>query len=756
MALVLLLLLATATSNTEYFQRAYQWLFWITVGVTVGLFGLIVELLRRLVQRYRRGLFGTRLMARMAISFSLMTLLPVSLIYLVAVTFVDRSIESWFDVPLERALESGLTMGRATLESMRTDVTAKAKAMAFTLSEAPRSRRANRLVSLSAQNVVPDAALISGNGQIIASSGNSAAPLVPDLPDTDQLQRVRMTREYAEFETGQGADNTLRLRVIVPVDGLGGTPQQGQYLQVIEPVPRALAESAEAIEMGRAGYQQLLDSRAGLKRLFRVTLTLIFLLTAFAAIAAAFLLSGWLTGPLSMLAAGTRAVAEGDFRPVKDYSRRSELGVLTQSFNAMTRQLEEARSLVDRNQHELEQVNARLESVLSNLTAGVLVLDSEFRLVLANQGAERMLGISTFEHLDQPISDIEPIAGIAGEIRQAFSDQAEEGAASWQRQFTLEKREITIGEDERDGANLRAGQTIVARGSILPERRVGYVIVFDEITELISAQRANTWAEVARRLAHEFKNPLTPIQLSAERLQFKLASKLDEKDAQMLERSSTTIVNQVGALKVMLDEFREYARLPAARLEPLDLNNLIEDVLGLYQTSGPGVIPRAGLGENLVPVLGDQTQLRQLVHNLLKNALEAVEGRPEPRIEITTARITTSGGQSAVRLTVSDNGPGFPPNMLARLFEPYVSSKLKGTGLGLAIVKKIADEHGARIEATNLAAEADSGGTGAGNQSAETSGEETVLGAQVAITFSKLAKSVDNNTMQHDSRKTNA
>lgn len=752
LALVLLVLLATATSNTEYFARAYQWLFWITVGVTVGLFGLIIELLRRLLQRYRRGLFGTRLMARMAISFSLMMLLPVLLIYLVAVTFVGRSIESWFDVPLERALESGLTMGRATLEAMRSDVRAKAKAMAFVLSEAPRRQRADQLISLSAQNVVPDAALFNGNGQVLASSGDRFAPLVPDLPNAEQLRRVRESREYAEFETDADQEGSLKLRIIVIVDGIGQNLGQVQYLQLIEPVPRALAESAEAIEMGRAGYQQLLESRAGLKQLFRVTLTLIFLLTAFAAIAAAFLLSGWLTGPLSMLAAGTRAVAEGDFRPVKDYSRRSELGVLTQSFNAMTRQLEEARNLVDANQHELEQVNARLESVLSNLTAGVLVLDSEFRLVLANQGAERMLGISTFEHLDQPISEIEPIARIADDIRQAFSEQAEAGAASWQRQFSLEKPEIFIGDNDREGTNLQAGQTIVARGSILPERRIGYVIVFDEITELVSAQRANTWAEVARRLAHEFKNPLTPIQLSAERLQFKLASKLEGKDAEMLERSSTTIVNQVGALKVMLDEFREYARLPAARLEPLDLNGLIEDVLGLYQTSGPGVIPRAGLSDDVVRVQGDQTQLRQLVHNLLKNALEAVEGGAEPRIEISTSNITTSGGQSAVRLTVSDNGPGFPPKLLPRLFEPYVSSKLKGTGLGLAIVKKIADEHGARIEANNLVAEADSGGMGFSDSPAD----EVVIGAQVAITFSKLAKNSDRNTMHHDSRETNA
>ncbi|MGB7180971.1 MAG: PAS domain-containing sensor histidine kinase, partial [Burkholderiaceae bacterium] len=303
LALVLLVLLATATSNTEYFARAYQWLFWITVGVTVGLFGLIIELLRRLLQRYRRGLFGTRLMARMAISFSLMMLLPVLLIYLVAVTFVGRSIESWFDVPLERALESGLTMGRATLEAMRSDVRAKAKAMAFVLSEAPRRQRADQLISLSAQNVVPDAALFNGNGQVLASSGDRFAPLVPDLPNAEQLRRVRESREYAEFETDADQEGSLKLRIIVIVDGIGQNLGQVQYLQLIEPVPRALAESAEAIEMGRAGYQQLLESRAGLKQLFRVTLTLIFLLTAFAAIAAAFLLSGWLTGPLSMLAA---------------------------------------------------------------------------------------------------------------------------------------------------------------------------------------------------------------------------------------------------------------------------------------------------------------------------------------------------------------------------------------------------------------------------------------------------------------------
>ncbi len=753
LAMVLLALLATATANTQYFQQAYTLLFWMTVGVAVGLFVLVLELLRRLVQRYRRGLFGTRLMARMAVSFSLMTLLPVLLIYLVAVAFVGRSIESWFDVPLGRALESGLTMGRAAMDNIRDDTTAKAHAMANELNQSDPVLWPDRLSRLRAQNAVPAAAILTSRGQILVSEGSQFDPLVPDLPEGDQLMRARMLKTYAEFESGDAGrgESALKLRVIVAIGGLSQPADSLHFLQLIQPIPNALAESADAIAQGRAGYLQLLESRASLKRLFRVTLTLIFILTAFAAIASAFLLSGWLTGPLSMLAAGTRAVAEGDFRPVKDYSGRSELGVLTQSFNAMTRQLEEARMMVDRNQHELEQVNARLESVLSNLTAGVLVLDSEFRLTLANQGAERVLGISTFEHLDEPIARIEPLAEIADDIRQAFSDQAEAGDASWQRQFTLSSRasEPVIGSGDVPGVNLQADTTIVARGSILPERRVGYVIVFDEITELISAQRANTWAEVARRMAHEIKNPLTPIQLSAERMLLKLKPKLDETDGRLLERSASTIVNQVGALKLMVDEFRDYARLPAANLEPLDLNGLIDDVLSLYQTEGQGrARPQSALGPDLAAVMGDRTQLRQLIHNLIKNALEATEQLAAARVTISTEAITTGGGQAAVRLIVQDNGPGFPKALLGRLFEPYVTGKARGTGLGLAIVKKIADEHGARIEVANLGSVKDSGSGSSGEQgNPEPPGKDAgnrSQGAQVAIIFSKLAKSVDN------------
>jgi len=723
-AIILLALLTTATTDPALFQRHYELLFWLTVGVAAVLLLLVLELTRRLVDRYRRGLFGTRLMARMAISFALMTVVPVLFIYLVAIAFVGRSIESWFDVPLERALESGLTLGRAALDASRVEFSAKGRAIAIELSDTPLSQWAGTLNRLRDQNGIQEAVILTGTGRIITTSGGQFAPLIPDMPSSDQLRRARMTRMYAQIEQGQPqrGDSPLKLRVIVPIGAEGRLLDDSRFVQLVHQLPVALAENAELVAQGRSDYQQLLDSREALKRLFRVTLTLIFILTAFAAIAAAFLLAGWITGPLSMFAAGTRAVAEGDFRPVKDYSKRDELGMLTQSFNAMTRQLKEARSMVERNQRELETVNARLESVLANLTAGVLVLDADFRLTLANAGAERILGLGLVPHLDEPLGEVPRIGQLVGPIREAFNEQAGTDASSWQRQFELERRP---GEGHSPFA-----QTILARGSILPEQQLNYMIVFDDITEMISAQRALAWAEVAQRVAHEIKNPLTPIQLSAERLRVKLADRLEPDDARLLDRSAQTIVNQVGALKLMVDEFRDYARLPSAQFAPIDLNALIEDVVGLYAHGEAGAIVRARLSRPLPLIMGDATQLRQVIHNLLKNGLEATEKSEAPSVTIETEQVRTRLGQDAVRMVVRDNGQGFAPEILGRVFEPYVTSKSRGTGLGLAIVKKIVEEHAGRINAANP----EDGG------------------ARVSVLFTNFAKSVDNsaNTATHD------
>jgi len=740
LAVILLLLLAVASANTELFESQYPMLLWLTVGLAVCLLLLVLELLRRLVVRYRRGLFGTRLMARMAMSFTLMTVLPVALIYLVSVQFVGRSIESWFAVPVERGLESGLTLGRTALDSLLSDLTQKARSVAIELSETPRANWPETLNSRREQLGVTDAMIASGTGRIITTSGSRFAGLVPDLPPPSAMRQARLTRQYAAVEP-EGETTQLKMRVIVAIDTAGQLPDEHRYLQLVQPVPSALSENAEAVEQGRRDFQQLSLSREGLARIFRITLTLIFLLTVFSAVAASFLLSGWLTGPLSMLAAGTRAVAEGDYRPVKDYTGRDELGALTQSFNLMTRQLEDARMQVERNQRELERVNARLESVLANLTAGVLVLDSDFRLSLANAGAERILGLSLIEHLDKPIAEVPRLAALAPAIRAAFNEQAGAGAASWQRQFVLPQAETALRSAAASAAALasppaiaasapgtNSDQTIFARGSILPERRVGYVVVFDDISEVISAQRAVAWAEVARRLAHEIKNPLTPIQLAAERTQRKLADKLPPADAELLAKNSQTIVNQVAALKRMVDEFRDYARLPAAQLAPLDLNELVDEVLRLYAAADGRASIRPHLAPALPDVLGDATQLRQVIHNLIKNAVEATDHVEQPEIELRTEALALPDGDAAVRLLVRDNGGGFSSSALSRVFEPYVTNKPRGTGLGLAIVKKIVDEHDARIDVANW------GETAAGKP----------VGAQISVLFTRMAKNGDN------------
>ena len=757
LAMVLLVLLATATSNTELFQGSYQLLFWLTAIVGTSLVVLVLEMTRRLLSRYRRGVFGARLMARMALSFTVMTIVPLLLIYIVAVQFVGRSIESWFDVPLERALDSGLNLGRATLDAMRSDVSGTARAMAAELADTPRDNWSFALQRMREQHGLQDVLILTGSNRIITASGGRFASVVPDLPSAEMMRRARFTSLVAEFESDAprapsgeaaagmappvrtdageptlGSAAGLRLRIIAAIGATAQRPDDGRYLHLLQPVSRALSESAEAISQGRNDYQQLLESRVGLKRLFYVTLTLIFFLTAFASIAAAFLLSGWLTGPLSMLAAGTRAVAGGDFRPVKSYSGRDELGVLTESFNAMMRQLADARQQVDRNQRELKRANARLESVLANLTAGVLVLDSEFRLTLGNAGAERILNAGLGQHLGKAITEIPGLEQIAPQVEQAFHELALAGDASWQRQFAMKRMIPSAPADGgssagsvRLGPGLSPEQTILARGSILPERRVGYVIVFDDITEMVSAQRALAWADVARRLAHEIMNPLTPIQLATERLRAKLAGRLPPAEDKLLESSARTIIQQVSSLKQMVDEFRDYARLPSAVLAPLDLNELVEEVARLYAGPEVGAHLRLELDPELPLVMADSGQLRQVVHNLIKNSLEAIGKSEAAEVILSTATIESPAGARTVRLQVRDNGPGFASAVLGRIFEPYVTTKPRGTGLGLAIVRKIVEEHGARIDASNV-------------------GGEAGRGAQVSLHFTKLAKSGEN------------
>ncbi|HEY6824137.1 MAG TPA: ATP-binding protein, partial [Steroidobacteraceae bacterium] len=542
----------------------------------------------------------------------------------------------------------------------------KARAIAAELADRPASQQGGVLGRLRDQAGVQEAVVVNASGRVLASSSEDVTRLVPELPTPQALRQARATRTYAAVDAAAG--KPLALRVVVPVATLA-LADEPRYLQLRQTVPEQFGRSAEAVEAAYRDYRELALSRQGLKSIYIVTLTLTLSMALLVAIALAVLLANRLSLPLANLAQATQAVARGDFSRQTPVISRDELGVLTESFNSMTRQLEEARRVVEANRMALESAKARLENILANLSAGVLVFDGALALSICNHGARAILG-----------ADLE---SFAAEMREQFRAH---GAQAWQQQTELKG----------------TGKTLLLRGTALADDPGGgHVLVFDDITQLMHAQRATAWAEVARRLAHEIKNPLTPIQLSAERLEMKLAGKLGGDDADALARGTRTIVNQVAALKNMVDDFRDYARLPAPVFAALDLNALVQEVLALYEASNAPIVRK--LAPGLPQVRADSAQIRQVLHNLVQNAQDALEHRKhaaeQPVIEVCTA----AAGER-VRLTVADNGGGFPEEMMARVFEPYVTTKPRGTGLGLAIVKKIIDEHRGELTIENRAA----------------------------------------------------
>jgi nitrogen fixation/metabolism regulation signal transduction histidine kinase len=676
---IFLFLLAAAAANTTLFAQHYPLLLILNAAIAAALLGLVGYQLLALRRALKARVFGSRLTLRLLILFAIMAVLPGALVYTVSVQFLTKSIESWFDVRVDAALESGLNLGRTALDSMLGDLRGRARVMAFELSDLPASQQPPALERLREQARVDEAMLLSSGGSLIAGASRERSRLVLDTPTAAVVRQARQAREYAAIETV--GEKELRLRVIemLPGPALG---DEVRLLQLTQTVPPSLAASADTVQAVHRDYRELLLLRVGLKRIYLLTLTLTLLLALFSALALAFILSRRLSEPLGELAEATHAVARGDFSRRPKARSADELGVLTKSFNSMTVQLDEARAAAEANRAQVENARAYLENILANLSAGVLTFDDQFRLQVANASAAEILRQEPSRCTGGPLAGSTALDTLDAAIRAGFADG--EAGESWQR-------ELELGE-----------LAILVRGSRLPAG-VGYVVVFDDVTQLIAAQRAAAWGEVARRLAHEIKNPLTPIQLSAERVQARLAEKLPASDAEVLRRATETIINQVTAMKAMVDDFRDYARMPSPNLGPLDLNRLVGEVLELYQYSSAQIGTR--LDPGLPPVRGDATQLRQVIHNLLQNAEDALVGRSDPRIEVRTEQ---AGGR--IRLCIVDNGGGFAESIMKRVFEPYVTTKPRGTGLGLAIVKKIIDEHHGTVSIENRAGSAGKGG----------------------------------------------
>ncbi|OGB83806.1 MAG: PAS domain-containing sensor histidine kinase, partial [Burkholderiales bacterium RIFOXYD2_FULL_59_8] len=688
------------------------------VVVALLLLGVIAWIAVRLVRRVVQKKFGSRLLVKLAAVFALAGFAPGMLIYVVSYQFVTRSIESWFDVKVEGALNAGLNLGRTTLEALSNDLSAKARAGAAQLSDTPDFSAALPLERARVAVGADDLMLWGGAGRLIAAAGQSRYQLNPELPSAQQFRAARDQRVITWIEglddAEPGAAARVKALALITSDQLG-LFNEPRYLLAVKALPDTLVANALAVMQANREYQERALARDGLRRMYIGTLTLSLFMAVFGAVLLAVVLGNQLARPLLLLADGVREVAAGDLTPKSYLSGSDELDGLTRSFAQMTQQLADARQSVQTSMAQVSAAHANLQTILDNLTAGVMVLDANGLICAANPGATRILRVPLAAHQGQALAQIEGLQTFGQQVQEQFdsffSPHGERTLDHWQQSFELGG----IGRAQ-SGRPAHDVITLVTRGAELPgEQRL---LVFDDISEIVSAQRSQAWGEVARRLAHEIKNPLTPIQLSAERLEMKLTGKLGATEQAMLTKSVKTIVDQVDAMKRLVNEFRDYARLPAAELKPLNLNELVIDVLHLYADDLGQVPVKTELDPDCPYILGDTQQLRQVLHNLLQNAQDAtLSAGHADAAHAVLVKTQWQANARRVRLLVQDCGTGFPDHILKRAFEPYVTTKDKGTGLGLAVVKKIADEHASRVAISNRVH------------------HDQIVGAQVSVSF---------------------
>jgi nitrogen fixation/metabolism regulation signal transduction histidine kinase len=674
--LVSISLMGDATEDSARFGEQYWWLLGANALGLVALGGLIFYNLLRLVHQVRDGRAGARLTARLVIVFAILAVTPVVVVYHFSLKFLHEGIDSWFDLRIETALDDALELGRTALGIRMREHLKQTQLLAAELAELRGPGIPTAVDNARRLSGATELTLLGPRGQILATSSDEPTSVVPNRPSETTLLQAKQAGSYIGLDPV--GNEGLFIRVVVALPGFDAG-DEGLLLQALFPVPERMNTLADGVETAYAKYRELAYLRTPLKASFTLTLSLVLMLTLLTALWAAFFSARRMVAPLRDLAEGTRAVADGDLETRVPRAGDDELGFLLESFNDMTRRLKLSRDETRTSQREVEAQRAYLEAVLARLSTGVMTLDEEGRVFTCNTAAADILAVSRDTLVGRPL-------GEAAERTPALAPFVE--AAQSAVRDSESRHELSL---ERG----RSPRILTLSGAPL-QSSAGHVLVFDDITTLVQAQREAAWSEVARRLAHEIKNPLTPIQLSAERVRHKYLARMEGDERETLDRLTRTIVHQVEAMKSMVNAFSEYARSPRMQARPLDLNDLVRDVAELYKDDAGAERIEVLAGEPLARVAADPDRLRQVLHNLIKNALEADSGT---RVSVRTA---TSADGTAVELEVRDNGPGFPQELVPRIFEPYVTSKARGSGLGLAIVKKIAEEHGGSVSAGNV------------------------------------------------------
>jgi len=623
---------------------------------------------------------GSRLRGRTLLMFGGLAIAPLLLVFAFSVTFLTRGIDSWFHAEVRQGLTDALGLSRAALDLRMREYLDRTSRMAARLDGLEGSSLYLALDEELRSSGAEELIVTSAGGQSIAYSRAGMLRALPAVPPEELLLQLRQGRPHVSLQPAQGGG----YEVLAATPIRSGPGAQGYLLVATYPVPQRLSDLAGTVQQAYQQYGQLSFLREPLKATFVLTLSLVLLMALLAAMYGALYFSERLVRPVQDLIAGTRAVAKGDFDTRLLRPSHDEIGYLVTSFNDMTKKLARAREETERSQAAVEAERAALAVILARLTSGVISLEPDLRIRVANQAAGTILGVDFTDAAGRPLAEIAAGQPLLAELHEVLQRHVEAGETEWREQVTLRTE---TGRRE-----------FVCACTALPgdAGAQGLVLVFDEVTQLLQAQRQAAWGEVARRLAHEIRNPLTPIQLSAERMRRKLMRGLGAPEAELLERSTHTIVQQVEAMKQMVAAFSEYAKAPEMHVSEFDLGALIRQVSDLYHAQDPRVAFGLSLDPKAAPLEADPGRIRQLLNNLLTNSLEALDGRENPVIMIETQRV---GDQIA--LTVVDNGPGFQGGLLEQAFDPYVTSKPKGTGLGLAIVRRIVEEHGGQVEVDN-------------------------------------------------------
>ena len=683
--LVALFLLAAAAQNSEKFDRWLPWILLINIAGMLTLLALLIGKLLRLAREYRRHVPGSRLKARTVAVFSALAVAPILVVFYFALQFLNRGIDSWFELEVSQGLKDTRDLSRAALDLRVRDFRRNTEAVAHSLAGLSDLDLIATLDRARRESTAMEFTVVGPRMRILATSSDRPIDSVPLPATADMMLQVRRGGSYASLDTDSAGGYVIRAASPIEANG----DRTSRVLIALYPVPEQLSELANTVQRSYTQYANLVQLRQPLKSTFMLILTFVVLLSLFAAVYGAFFAAQRLVQPVQDLIAGTRAVARGDYDTQLPLPSRDELGFLVTSFNDMTKRLARARLETRRSQQAVEAERAGLAVILARLSTGVVSLEPDMTVRTANQAASAILRVdmesAIGKRFDESISDSPYFGQFLGVVRQRLAAADRD----WREQIDLSS----------EGGR----RVLMCACTALPNdigADAGVVLVFDDITTLLQAQRDAAWGEVARRLAHEIKNPLTPIQLSAERMRRKFLGSMSAQDAQVLERATHTIVAQVDAMKQMVNAFSEYARAPDLHFARFDLNQLVTEVVDLYRAQANNVDLRLKLDEHLPEISADRTRIRQILNNLVTNSIEALEGKEGAIIEMET-RLADDGGKPAAAVVVSDNGPGFQRDLIGTVFDPYVTSKPKGTGLGLAIVKKIVEEHGGRIEADN-------------------------------------------------------